>query len=93
MKKHNLPKFFFNLFFLIIGISIFVSAISGGGGGFGIFLIDSLIAPIVIILMIIWKLYNRGVKNKYFVLTIVINILIIILMLYIFAHMFDGMLM
>jgi len=91
MKKINLPEIFLKLFCFMVFISLLIEAIFQGG--FSIFFFYTLIAPIIIVLLIIWKLYNRGIKNKFFIPILFINILSILFMIYTFMHMFDNMLM
>ena len=89
MRKINLPKILLIIFCIILFISMF-----GPIFGESIFLVlyfsSFIISPISILLLIIWKLFNRNIKNKYFIPIIFINIILFLISIYLTLHAFDN---
>jgi hypothetical protein len=93
MKKINLPKIFFKLLLIVVVITMFLEVIFPYGGRTIILYYFIIVTPVSTILLIIWKLYNRNIKNQFFIPILIVNILSIILIIYIFMHLFDGLIM
>jgi hypothetical protein len=89
MISANLPKILFRVFYAVSVVSI-IGLIFGGIGFFIFYYFSLVVSPISIILLIIWKFFNKKIKNEYFVIVLVINIILFIIFLYMTLHALDN---
>lgn len=89
MKKINLPKILLIIFCIILFISI-LGPIFGESIFLVLYFSSFIISPISILLLIIWKLFNRNIENKYFIPILIINIILFLISIYLTLHAFDN---
>lgn len=89
MKTINLPKILLIIYFIVLAISIF-GALIEPVSLFGIYYFGLIISPVSIVVLIVWKLFNRNRKNNYFIITFVVNLTLFILSAYSALHLFDN---
>ena len=90
MKSINLPKILLILFFVVLVISILGAFFIDPASLFIIYYFGFIVSPISVLLLIVWKLINRGITNKYFISVLVLNIILFILSLILTLHLFDN---
>jgi len=90
MKSRNLPKIFSYVTICAFAISlfgVFIDPVSF----FIIYYFGLIISPISVVILIVWKFYNKSVKNPYFIPILITDIIFFIISFYMTLHAFDNL--
>jgi len=90
MKSKSFPEVFSYVTICAFVISLFGIFINPAAF-FVIYYFGLIISPIGVIMLIVWKLYNKSIKNSYLIPILIINIIFFIVSFYITLHAFDNL--
>ena len=84
MKKINIPKILSILTLSILLISALCMIIFKDWrvGIIIIYYFGILITPFILLILFVWKLFNKGVKNKYFIFVFLLNLILLLISIY-----------